>query len=471
MPRYRINKGSDKKKRPLKSTEKEYMGKICCKICGKLREQHKEDEHCTPFLKPKLVRSISGDRMITEKDKKYILKKLAQQTPRTAERQRKRTERIFEKISGEKHIPSSVRLDVYEAAIKANEEAKSDKEFLELFEKLYVRHKFHFSKGFLNKKPKKKSQGLKKGFLNPSKRRTPKRVTKKKSSGFKKGFLNPSKRRTPKRIQKRIAKAFYESASEKALEHVMRRRYPHQCCPGATKFVKSHGVMRADPFRVPKGVNIITLTTVSITCPFVQKLDRQFEILYDNGHTLFKNKDKSKQLTEIGQTLENKLNSQFLPDYEQNLISIVRKLKLRNPRETVNQWVREIDAPTREGARRNMLKLYAKLRLLFPQHNIRPPQKRFKIKNHIPGEWANNQILTFYGLGCNRNSCSIDCFYKPGKWRKSCPMKGYKKAIKAIMLNAVVHKEGPGTYIIFACRSFRDYERPAAIKMMRQISR
>ena len=127
MSRYKINKG--KKKRPLKSTEKEYMDKICCKICGKLREQHKEGEQCIPFLKPKLVRSISGDRMITEKDKKYILKKLAQQTPRTAERKRKRMERIFEKISGEKHTPSSVRLDVYEAAIKANEEAKSDKEF------------------------------------------------------------------------------------------------------------------------------------------------------------------------------------------------------------------------------------------------------------------------------------------------------------------------------------------------------
>ena len=123
MPRYKINKG--KKKRPLKSTEKEFMGKICCNLCGKLREKHKE-EQCTPFLKPKLVRSISGDHMITEKDKKYILKKLAQQTPRTAERKRKRMERIFEKISGEKHTPSSVRLDVYDAAVKADKEAKSD---------------------------------------------------------------------------------------------------------------------------------------------------------------------------------------------------------------------------------------------------------------------------------------------------------------------------------------------------------
>ena len=98
-------------------------------------------------------------------------------------------------------------------------------------------------------------------------------------------------------------------------------------------------------------------------------------------------------------------------------------------------------------------------------------KKRFKIKNHTPGEWANNQVLTFYWAGCNRQSCSIDCFYKPGNWRKSCPMKGYKKAIKAITLSAVIHKEGSGTYVIFACRSFRDAEIPVAVKMMRQVSR
>ena len=40
--------------------------------------------------------------------------------------------------------------------------------------------------------------------------------------------------------------------------------------------------MHANPFIVPKGVNIITLTTVSVNCPFVQKLDRQFEILYNS---------------------------------------------------------------------------------------------------------------------------------------------------------------------------------------------
>ena len=328
-----------------------------------------------------------------------------------------------------------------------------------------------FKKGFLIKKKKSKQKVKKKPEKTVTVRLNPRNKSKKKPIGFKKGFLNKSKRKPPKRVEKRIAKAFYESASEQALEYVMRRRYPHQCCSGATKFVKSHGVMHAEPFRVPKGVNIITLTTVSVNCPFVQKLDRQFEILYNNGHTLFKNKDKSKQLSKVGKMLENTLNSEYLPDYKQNLISIVRKLRLKNPRKTVNQWVREIDAPTREGVRRNMLKLYAKLRLLFPQYDITPPQKRFKIKNHLSGEWANNQVLTFYGDGCNRDSCSIDCFYKPGKWRKSCPMKGYKKAIKSIMLDTVVRKEGPGTYIIFACRSFRDYEKPAAIKMMRQVSR
>ena len=443
-------------KTKLKSSEKEYQGKICCKFCGKLRGDHDDNIKCIP-LRPKLVRSISGDHMIMEKDKKYILKKLAQQTPKTAERKRKRMERIFEAVSGEKDLPTSIKVEVYEAAVKANEEAKNDDEFLKLFDELYIKssNKFNFSKGFLNKKPRKKR-----------KRKSPK-----KSSGFKKGFLNPSKRKSPKRVEKRIAKTFYESASEEALENIMRRRYPHQCCPGATKFVKSHGVMYANPFRVPKGVNIITLTTVSVNCPFVQKLDRQFEILYNNGHTLFKNNDKSKQLTDIGKILENRLNSEFLPDYEQDLIRIIRKLRIKNPRKTVKNWIKEIDAPTKEDVRRNMLEFYKKLRILFPQHDIKPPQKRFKIKNHTPGEWANNQILSFYGDGCNRQSCSIDCFYKPGKWRKSCPMKGYKKAIKDITLNALIHKEGSGTYIIFACRSFRDDEIPVAVKMMRQVSR
>ena len=88
MPRYKINKGGGKKTAPLKSSEKEYRGVICCKICGKLRKHHKKEE-CVPKPKHKLVRSISGEHMITEKDKKYILKQLAQLTPKTVKERKK----------------------------------------------------------------------------------------------------------------------------------------------------------------------------------------------------------------------------------------------------------------------------------------------------------------------------------------------------------------------------------------------
>ena len=62
--------------------------------------------------------------------------------------------KVYSKISGQsaKHGPASHRIDVYEAAVKAAKNAKSDEEFLQLFDKLYIKslNKFNFSfaKGF-----------------------------------------------------------------------------------------------------------------------------------------------------------------------------------------------------------------------------------------------------------------------------------------------------------------------------------
>ncbi|MDC0230376.1 hypothetical protein OAK19_00285 [Aureispira] len=216
-------------------------------------------------------------------------------------------------------------------------------------------------------------------------------------------------------------------------DRFMRIKHAYQCCPGATKFIQAHGAMipaqiisgmRVGTFKVPQGVYIITLTTLSNSCPFLAALHKEFEIFYNHGHTLFKARrrglpgDRTRVKTKEGEEFERSLNARI------------------------------------------------------------PHPGGFHLKNHLPGDEANDQMLQFYGKGCGgrQGECSIDCFFGPHKrrrWKKNCPMIGYKQPshlTEQMTLKKLVRKEGPGVYIMFACRVFGENFPEAAVKLARQVS-
>ena len=363
-------------------------------------------------------------------------------------------------------------------------------------------------KVFLNKKPKKKRHRL----------RTPAElVSQLKLRTFLRSLRQHGRSgHFTKEDRKRIAHALGIIRRGGAnFEEQMSLKFPHQCCPGATKFVTAHGRMIPQRiiggmvvegvFKIPQGVNIITLTTLSYSCPFLTRLHKKFQTFYEEGNTLFEKNDKSRRLTRIGKELEDKLNRELLPDYESDFGTIIRVLSSRSSRpgrpamlplsadvwlmtrqNIKREWLRPHARPVRDLVvrpdeklrlleeklrlleealtkyKQQMQKLYKELARRYPKDNITFPKDRFHIKNHLQGEPMNDQELQFYGEGCAPDRCSIDCFFGPHKkgspaWRKKCPMKGYQKDIigsEKMTLKKLVRKEGAGTYIIFSCRSF-----------------
>ena len=196
------------------------------------------------------------------------------------------------------------------------------------------------------------------------------------------------------------------------------------CTPYSTILIKAHGRMIDDPFILPKGVNIITLTPIGDSCALSARVDEELRAFYEAGNTLFKDNDKSPLLTDEGYRFEQKLRS---TDFN------------------------------------------------------------YVLKNHI-GDGIikmNNQILRFTGIGCNNHEtslCSIDCIagtHKNSigededlKQKLDCHYSDRtEKPIDTMTLKEIIYREvWPKTFICNACRSFSTDITPKNIKLMRQIS-
>ena len=196
------------------------------------------------------------------------------------------------------------------------------------------------------------------------------------------------------------------------------------CPPGAKRFVIAHSAMEEEGFIVPEDVYIITLMHIGDKCPLDQQVWETIMQLYERGYTLFENDDKSTEQTEAGHGVEQLLNTIFHDDE--------RVLK----------------------------------------------GKGFKIRNHIPGTIANDQILHFFGDTTDGLAdLHIVCFNKT--WLRGWPAVGHFKGKKnyvryeygsePITLSDLVAREGAGVYILLACRGVGDIPE-ANVKVMRQRS-
>jgi hypothetical protein len=182
--------------------------------------------------------------------------------------------------------------------------------------------------------------------------------------------------------------------------------------------------MLAEPFILPKGVNIITLTQVGNACSLSARIDDAIRSFYNSGNTFFKNKDKSTKLTDEGIAFERMLQDSSF---------------------------------------------------------------EYKLKNHVGNGsiTMNNQIFQFHGTGCATGVaglCSIDCIHGTStnaagdetemKQKLNCIYSNrLKNPIKEMTLNEIIYRETwPKTFIIRACRSYFGTEKPRNITLMRQIS-
>jgi len=183
------------------------------------------------------------------------------------------------------------------------------------------------------------------------------------------------------------------------------------CCDGQTKIVKAHGAMTPIPFFIPEGVNVITLTVLGQSILRSSEIDKSLNHLYNSGRTLFKNNDTSTEKTRTATDMEQLWNSQAIAsgkDY------------------------------------------------------------RFYFKNHVGPQKINNMTLCFTGVGCNEDTCSIDCYNEGHLTKSSCDPR--KRGMDSLTLEELIQREGSGTYIIRSCRYLSGSLPEASVKFMRQIS-
>lgn len=208
--------------------------------------------------------------------------------------------------------------------------------------------------------------------------------------------------------------------------------------PLSTKIIKAHGALTGEQFLIYEGVRIITVVNVGELCPLSEIIETNLTHFYERGYTLFTDNDTTNILTENG--------SHFLS--------------------WANTYLRFGDG---DG-------------------------DTYQIRNHVgtaSGLIVNDSKLSFIGAGCGREACSINCINKKidGKVTivpNKIPMwYGYKNIsdrkdvvdiklvyypVERILLKELIKKEGPGTYILFACRSF-DEGLPESVKrLVRQTS-
>ena len=208
------------------------------------------------------------------------------------------------------------------------------------------------------------------------------------------------------------------------------------CCERhSIAIVKSHGLQNGNIFDLPHGVNVITLTTLDNSIRMSQILDNEIKRFYGTNNYIFENYDYSHVKTPAGIALEGILQR------------------------------------------------------LDPTINIR---------NHISGQ-VNDMILNFESGGCNRESCSIDCYGRSldrysGSPKSSCKIKRInyvrpeadnmtlEEIIDSILtfdepeVNRMTLKELIDTerytvdFIIIACRKIPEQISRDRVRLMRQKS-
>jgi hypothetical protein len=61
---------------------------------------------------------------------------------------------------------------------------------------------------------------------------------------------------------------------------------------GSTKYIiKAHGALTGTQFKIPKGINLVTLSRLGISIPLNINIDDQLLALYAAGNTLFRDDD------------------------------------------------------------------------------------------------------------------------------------------------------------------------------------
>jgi len=95
------------------------------------------------------------------------------------------------------------------------------------------------------------------------------------------------------------------------------------CCFNGTKLIRSHGSIFGLPFKIPKGVNVITLANVGHPVTLDTFIDESIREFYSSGNHFFKYKDKGTTLTNAGKDFQNMiinyLNEMYkdeIPDLE-----------------------------------------------------------------------------------------------------------------------------------------------------------
>ena len=163
-----------------------------------------------------------------------------------------------------------------------------------------------------------------------------------------------------------------------------------------------------ETFVVPKNRYIITLTKTGIECPLVKQFDDEFIEFYKANLHLFKNKNTKTELSKNGEAFLKKIRTGF------------KKSGI---------WA----------------------------------------KNHKQGTIANEMYLSFTDDRFSSDAFGITCISNPTKTFK-IQNKTDCTNIENITLSQMIKEEGPGIYIIIACRNFPKNSPPEAIKLARQIS-
>jgi len=88
-------------------------------------------------------------------------------------------------------------------------------------------------------------------------------------------------------------------------------------CPNKKKnkntkaIIKSHGHLIGKTFKIPSGINIITLSSIGNGVPLDEKLDKEILHFYMEGNHIFDKDDTSIDKSENGALLERKLNTYY----------------------------------------------------------------------------------------------------------------------------------------------------------------
>ena len=175
--------------------------------------------------------------------------------------------------------------------------------------------------------------------------------------------------------------------------------------PSQTRLVRAHGRMSLTNFPLQEGTSVVTLSQVGQPCPLSPALDGELEAFYSRGNAVFTGTGQNK--TEEGIALEG---------------------KFRKGRKGVGG---DVHLRFHKGDGERML---------------------------------NDMILQFIGPACPDN-CNITCCEKDKEPFTERP-KYASVDVVAIRLSQLIEIEGPGKYVIVACRNANEEH----LQLLRQIS-